>query len=147
LPRHILGRFTALCAFVRMIYLAFVVGVLSALAPSQSWDLTFCDGVSAMIPILRLFCLPVSTIHLSDKTCYFFLSIYFVWFLLVSPQGLPSLTTPRSSIGASCLQVLFYCHYPDKLLCTDRRSLFKRLYRAPLDWLEEITTGTAPLLL
>lgn len=77
LPRHILGRFTALCAFVRMIYLAFVVGVLSVLAPSQSWDLTFCDGVSAMIPILRLFCLPVSMVHLSDKTCYLFCVVSF----------------------------------------------------------------------
>lgn len=39
--------------------------------------------------------------------------------------------------------VLFYCHYPDKLLCTERTSFLKRLYRAPLDWIEEKTTGTA----
>lgn len=31
---------------------------------------------------------------------------------------------------------VFYCHYPDKLLSTDRRSCLKRLYRMPLDWLE-----------
>lgn len=37
--------------------------------------------------------------------------------------------------------MLFYCHFPDKLLCVDRRSFIKRLYRWPLDWLEEITTG------
>jgi alpha-1,3/alpha-1,6-mannosyltransferase len=37
--------------------------------------------------------------------------------------------------------VLFYCHYPDKLLSTDRRSLLKRFYRFFLDLIEEITTG------
>eukprot|EP00388_Colpodella_angusta_P006626 GDKJ01019416.1.p1 GENE.GDKJ01019416.1~~GDKJ01019416.1.p1 ORF type:complete len:455 (-),score=57.18 GDKJ01019416.1:162-1526(-) len=36
--------------------------------------------------------------------------------------------------------VLFYCHFPDKLLCVDRSSLLKRLYRAPFDFLEEVTT-------
>lgn len=37
--------------------------------------------------------------------------------------------------------VLFYCHYPDKLLSTDRRSLLKRFYRYFLDLIEELTTG------
>ncbi|XP_037092561.1 alpha-1,3/1,6-mannosyltransferase ALG2-like [Pollicipes pollicipes] len=40
------------------------------------------------------------------------------------------------------LRVLFYCHFPDQLL-TQRRSPLKRLYRAPLDWLEERSTGAA----
>lgn len=39
-------------------------------------------------------------------------------------------------------KVLFYCHFPDQLL-TQRRSLLKRLYRAPIDRLEELTTGMA----
>jgi glycosyltransferase involved in cell wall biosynthesis len=38
---------------------------------------------------------------------------------------------------------MFYCHFPDKFLCTERASVWKRLYRAPLDWLEETTTGWA----
>ncbi|NXE51158.1 ALG2 mannosyltransferase, partial [Casuarius casuarius] len=38
--------------------------------------------------------------------------------------------------------VLFYCHFPDQLL-TKRESLLKRIYRIPLDWLEEYTTGMA----
>jgi alpha-1,3/alpha-1,6-mannosyltransferase len=37
--------------------------------------------------------------------------------------------------------VLFYCHYPDKLLSTDRRSFLKRFYRFFLDLIEELTTG------
>ena len=38
---------------------------------------------------------------------------------------------------------VFYCHYPDKLLSTDRRGLLKRLYRVPLDWLEGFGLKTA----
>lgn len=37
-------------------------------------------------------------------------------------------------------KIVFYCHFPDKLL-TKRQSFAKKLYRAPLDWLEEKTTG------
>ncbi|NXX89745.1 ALG2 mannosyltransferase, partial [Centropus bengalensis] len=39
-------------------------------------------------------------------------------------------------------KVLFYCHFPDQLL-TKRESFLKRIYRLPLDWLEEYTTGMA----
>jgi hypothetical protein len=39
---------------------------------------------------------------------------------------------------------VFYCHFPDKLLCVDRSSLLKRAYRAPpFDWWEEASTGAA----
>lgn len=40
------------------------------------------------------------------------------------------------------LKVIFYCHFPDQLL-TDRKNWFKWLYRLPLDYLEEKTTGMA----
>lgn len=92
LPRQVLGKFTALSAVLRMLYLALTLGLEDGHPPP---DVVFCDGVSAMVPLLRL-------------------------------RGLP---------------VLFYCHFPDKLLCTDRRALLKRLYRWPLDLLEELTTG------
>jgi len=39
-------------------------------------------------------------------------------------------------------KVLFYCHFPDQLL-THRSNVFKRVYRYPLDWLEQVTTGCA----
>lgn len=39
-------------------------------------------------------------------------------------------------------QVLFYCHFPDKLL-TRRDSKLKELYRVPIDKLEELSTGMA----
>ncbi|KAL7753649.1 Alpha-1,3-mannosyltransferase-like protein [Sorochytrium milnesiophthora] len=42
--------------------------------------------------------------------------------------------------------VVFYCHFPDQLL-TKRESLAKRIYRAPFDWLEKVTTGCADVVL
>ncbi|KAL7298504.1 hypothetical protein TKK_0008284 [Trichogramma kaykai] len=42
--------------------------------------------------------------------------------------------------------VIFYCHHPDQLLTTYESKL-KRLYRAPLNYLEEITTGAADKIL
>ncbi|EPS35227.1 hypothetical protein H072_11557 [Dactylellina haptotyla CBS 200.50] len=39
-------------------------------------------------------------------------------------------------------RILFYCHFPDKLLAT-RKSLVKSLYRIPFDWVEGFTTGLA----
>ncbi|KAI0314383.1 alpha-1,3-mannosyltransferase ALG2 [Amylostereum chailletii] len=53
-------------------------------------------------------------------------------------------------------RVLFYCHFPDKLLAngayvegkmTRRGSVLKRAYRYPMDWLEERTTGSADIIL
>jgi alpha-1,3/alpha-1,6-mannosyltransferase len=40
-------------------------------------------------------------------------------------------------------KVLFYCHYPDKLLSTKRDSGIMKFYRFFLDLLEEISTGMA----
>ncbi|GAQ78823.1 Alpha-1,3-mannosyltransferase [Klebsormidium nitens] len=43
-------------------------------------------------------------------------------------------------------RILFYCHFPDMLLAK-RESWLRRAYRAPIDWIEERTTGSADLLL
>jgi alpha-1,3/alpha-1,6-mannosyltransferase len=37
-------------------------------------------------------------------------------------------------------RVIFYCHFPDKLLAT-KGGLLKTLYRGPFDWLESWSTG------
>ncbi|GMF44594.1 unnamed protein product [Phytophthora fragariaefolia] len=42
--------------------------------------------------------------------------------------------------------VLFYGHFPDKLLCIRSSSPWKRLYRVPLDFLEEITTAASDIV-
>ncbi|KAH8365470.1 hypothetical protein KR093_001063 [Drosophila rubida] len=43
-------------------------------------------------------------------------------------------------------RVLFYCHFPDQLL-SSRAGTLKRLYRAPINWLEERTIGLADKVL
>ncbi|KAJ7577398.1 glycosyltransferase family 4 protein [Mycena floridula] len=54
-------------------------------------------------------------------------------------------------------RVVFYCHFPDKLLSDGtafvegmslkKGSLLKRIYRFPMDWLEEFTTGQSDIIL
>ena len=61
-----------------------------------------------------------------------------------------------------CRRVIFYCHFPDKLLAHGeyvendgrqelglrrQRGFLKRIYRLPMDWWEELTTSQADLLL
>ncbi|XP_015918601.1 alpha-1,3/1,6-mannosyltransferase ALG2 [Parasteatoda tepidariorum] len=96
LPRNIFGKFTAVCAYFRMIYAAFYLTFFSDFHP----DMVVCDIISACIPVFKL----------------------------------------------KNIKVVFYCHFPDQLL-TDRKSWLKYLYRLPLDWLEEKTTGLADTVL
>ena len=42
-------------------------------------------------------------------------------------------------------KVIFYCHFPDQLL-TERKTFIKKLYRYPIDWFEELTTGLADVV-
>ncbi|XP_027868674.1 alpha-1,3/1,6-mannosyltransferase ALG2 [Xiphophorus couchianus] len=98
LPTSIFGYLHALCAYLRMIYVAFYLVFLSGV----EYDVIVCDQVSVCIPVLRL--------------------------------------------SRHRKKVLFYCHFPDQLL-TQRKSALKKLYRAPIDWLEERTTGMADMIL
>ncbi|XP_073125430.1 uncharacterized protein [Henckelia pumila] len=43
-------------------------------------------------------------------------------------------------------KVVFYCHFPD-LLLAQHTTILRRIYRKPIDYLEEITTGMADLIL
>ncbi|KAG3287590.1 ALG2, alpha-1,3/1,6-mannosyltransferase [Ictidomys tridecemlineatus] len=92
------GRGAAVCAYVRMIFLALYVLFLA----DEEFDVVVCDQVSACIPVFKL------------------------------------ARRPK--------KILFYCHFPD-LLLTRRDSFLKRLYRAPIDWIEEYTTGMADCIL
>jgi alpha-1,3/alpha-1,6-mannosyltransferase len=44
-------------------------------------------------------------------------------------------------------KLVFYCHYPDVLLCVDRSDKLKQMYRLPFDMLERYTTGMCDILL
>lgn len=44
------------------------------------------------------------------------------------------------------MKVVFYCHFPD-LLLAHHTTVLRRLYRKPIDFVEEITTGMADMIL
>uniref|UniRef100_A0A6N2KJ51 Alpha-1,3/1,6-mannosyltransferase ALG2 n=1 Tax=Salix viminalis TaxID=40686 RepID=A0A6N2KJ51_SALVM len=44
------------------------------------------------------------------------------------------------------MKVVFYCHFPD-LLLAQHTTVLRRLYRKPIDFIEEITTGMADIIL
>lgn len=96
LPRSLFGRFYAIFAYLRVVYVAYYLVFRSEFQP----DIVFCDQISACLPILKL-------------------------------KG---------------LKTIFYCHFPDQLL-TERKNWLKRLYRLPIDWLEEKTTSMADRIL
>lgn len=97
LPKRILGRFYAACAYLRMCWVSWRIVLMSF---TYCFDVIIVDQVSICLPIVRL----------------------------ARPCG-----------------IIFYCHYPDYLL-TQRKSLLKKLYRMPLDLLEELTTGLADVV-
>ncbi|CAD7092824.1 unnamed protein product [Hermetia illucens] len=53
-----------------------------------------------------------------------------------------SLGIPILKYAKAQPKIIFYCHFPDQLLTT-QEGLLKRIYRAPLNLLEELTTGAA----
>ncbi|KAJ4844367.1 hypothetical protein Tsubulata_029731 [Turnera subulata] len=74
------------------------------------------------------------------------LSLLFLWpsfdVILVDQVSvvIPLLKLKRSA------KVVFYCHFPD-LLLAQHTTFLRRLYRKPIDLVEEITTGMADLVL
>lgn len=78
--------------------------------------------------------------------------IYAAFYLMFSSNFMPDIVfCDQVSVCIPVLKlknvkVIFYCHFPDQLL-TDRKNWIKRIYRLPLDWLEEKTTGKADKIL
>lgn len=101
-PRHILGRFIALCAIIRCTLAALYLAMRVWSGNIPDYDVIIVDQVAAVVPLLKML--------------------------------LPG------------MRVLFYCHFPD-LLLSQRASMIKSLYRMPLDYLEQSSTGAADLIL
>ncbi|XP_026455097.1 alpha-1,3/1,6-mannosyltransferase ALG2-like [Papaver somniferum] len=96
LPRHVLYRFHAVCAYLRCIFVAICVLFLW-----PSFDVVLADQVSVVVPLMK-----------SKKST----------------------------------KVVFYCHFPD-LLLAKHTTVLRRIYRKPVDLIEEATTGMADLIL
>lgn len=71
---------------------------------------------------------------------------YFIFhFVLLFLPPQVSVCIPVLRLSRHRKKVLFYCHFPDQLL-TQRTSAMKKLYRAPIDFVEERTTGMADMV-
>jgi alpha-1,3/alpha-1,6-mannosyltransferase len=97
--------------------------------------------------------------HLSGKFHAFFayLKIFLasLWLLffsnlkydvIISDQiSIPNIVFKLFNFQSKKFKLLFYCHFPDQLLCVydKKRDFLKRFYRAPLDWMEMVSTGMA----
>ncbi|XP_050354787.1 alpha-1,3/1,6-mannosyltransferase ALG2 [Nymphalis io] len=81
-----------------------------------------------------------------------FAAVYLAWYVIPVEEptlifcDLISLCIPFLKLARGPFRVVFYCHHPDKLLTTEG-GLLKKLYRAPLNWLEELTTACADKVL
>jgi len=73
-------------------------------------------------------------------------AIYLLFFLSPDVVFLDLISAPIPIIHLKVKRILFYSHFPDQLLSTKGGRL-KALYRLPLDWLEERSTGAADKVL
>jgi len=75
-----------------------------------------------------------------------YITLYVMLVLQADVIIVDQVSTPLPLLRLAGFPTIFYCHYPDLLLSTGR-SLAKSLYRIPLDWLEQTTTGMADTVL
>ncbi|CAE6505399.1 unnamed protein product [Rhizoctonia solani] len=118
LPRHVFGALHILLAILRQLHLVLSLLFLVYFGGESPYDVFLVDQLSACVPLLR-------------------------W-------GMQK-------------RVVFYCHFPDKLLADGNvaavegvqatkgkggaKALVKRLYRLPVNWVEEVTTKQADVIL
>jgi alpha-1,3/alpha-1,6-mannosyltransferase len=96
--------------------------------------------------------LPVHVLHRLRAPCNIVLTCYVATRLAFSRErfdvifcDLVSATIPVLKLFTNA-RIIYYCHYPDRLLAPRRDGLY-RWYRMPLDRLEEATTGMADRVL
>ncbi|CAM9897166.1 unnamed protein product [Heterosigma akashiwo] len=130
LPRQqLLGRATVLCAVVRMVFLSIVLLISTHPCRSPTLSRTGFPTPTPSLPRPREGLLWRRRAWGGGGAG-----------AAVVADGVAA-CVPALKLGAA--PVLFYCHFPDKLLCTQRASPWKRLYRWPFDLLEDAATGLA----
>jgi alpha-1,3/alpha-1,6-mannosyltransferase len=74
-----------------------------------------------------------------------YITLYLMFFISCDVVIVDQVSTPLPLLFFLDYPTLFYCHFPD-LLLTSGRTGFKALYRYPLDWFEEYSTGFADVI-
>ncbi|TNN18879.1 Alpha-1,3/1,6-mannosyltransferase ALG2 [Schistosoma japonicum] len=57
------------------------------------------------------------------------------------------ISAPIILLRAFGYKTIFYCHFPDLLLTRDKNFFLKKLYRLPIDYVEQLSTGMANVVL
>lgn len=81
------------------------------------------------------------------RMIYLAMVVIILYWSRVDVVVLDGISAPIPLLRLFGFKVLFYCHFPDLLLCTDRRSWSKQLYRSCIDRLEEWSTGLSTAIL
>jgi len=81
------------------------------------------------------------------RMIYLAMLVIILYWSRVDVVVLDGISAPILLLRLFGFKVLFYCHFPDLLLCTDRRSWWKQLYRSCIDRLEEWSTGLSTAIL
>ena len=97
-------------------------------------------------------CMPASIFGRCKALCaYIRMFLCALWVILFAGAFncyiLDQVSFPIPLLRCRSRRILFYCHFPDKLLSTNRTSFVMKCYRYILDFLEEVTTGMAHTIL
>lgn len=109
-------------------------GTLSVITAGDWLPRHFCHKCYAFFAYLRMLYIALYVILFAEKR----------FDVIICDQI--SACLPILRLFSHRSKVIFFCHFPDQLL-THRKTLLKRLYRWPLDKLEEWTTGLAHKIL
>ncbi|KAK9478191.1 hypothetical protein V1514DRAFT_331882 [Lipomyces japonicus] len=133
-PRTVFGKFYIACAILRQLHLTAYL----LTRENATFDAIFVDQLAFCVPILKagLEWWPKSLSSSSSSP---------------SPSSNAVTTLQSQSLHHNNqrkrkVKILFYCHFPDKLLAI-RQSLIKKLYRLPFDALEAFSTARADVIL
>ncbi|VDP41420.1 unnamed protein product [Soboliphyme baturini] len=119
-------------------------------------DPTHCfpETVDGQLPVIVVGdWLPTSLFGRCRALCTYIRMLWLtVYFIVCARPSCDLVFLDQVSVGIPLLRlkkgckVIFYCHFPDQRL-TSRSSLLKSIYRFPIDWLEEWSTGLADQVL
>ena len=89
-------------------------------------------------------CFPRTIFGRFIAMCSFIRMILAAWFVILYGGHYDVIIVDQVSVCVPLLRlfgkrVLFYCHFPDKLLCYNRRNIFKKIYRFFMDSFEELS--------
>ncbi|WCJ25007.1 Alpha-1 3/1 6-mannosyltransferase ALG2 [Euphorbia peplus] len=113
----------------------------------------FEETISGIFPVtVHGSFLPRHIFYRLHALCAYLRCIYVALCMLLLYPSFDVILTDQVSIVIPLLKlkkltkVVFYCHFPD-LLLAQHTTVLQRLYRKPIDYAEEVTTGMADMIL